>query len=210
MTARQERPGAAAQGPMWERTRRRVREDVVDVALGLFLEQGFEDTTVDQVVTAAGISKRSFFRYFGTKDDIVFGDLAELGPVILEALRARPDEEPIWDALRHAFLVLSAQAEPQRGLMIARLVAASSGLRAAHLEKHLRWQEQLAPEVERRLGDSDDPPGLRGQAIVATALACLDAATAVWLRHGGQGGIEELERLGDRALAAVRDRKSVV
>ena len=65
---------------MWERTRRRVREEVVDVALGLFLEQGFEDTTVDQVVTAAGISKRSFFRYFGTKGDIVFGDLAEQGP----------------------------------------------------------------------------------------------------------------------------------
>ncbi|ROS38462.1 TetR family transcriptional regulator [Amycolatopsis thermoflava] len=204
MIVRKERPEAADEVPMWERTRRRVREEVMDVALGLFLEQGFEDTTVDQVVTAARISKRSFFRYFGTKEDIVFGDLAEQGPVILEALRARPDEEPIWDALGHAFLALSAQADPQRGLTIARLVAASPGLRAAHLEKHLRWQEQLAPEVERRLGDSDDPPGLRGQAIVATALACLDAATTIWLQRGGQGGLDELKRLIDRALAAVR------
>ncbi|HEY4455391.1 MAG TPA: hypothetical protein VGN81_13850 [Pseudonocardiaceae bacterium] len=78
-------------------------------------------------------------------------------------------------------------------------------MRAGHLEKHLRWQEELAPEVERRLGQGDDPPGLRGQAIVATALACLDAATAVWLDHDGRGGIEELERLCDRALAAVRN-----
>ncbi|WP_409461919.1 TetR/AcrR family transcriptional regulator [Amycolatopsis sp. GA6-003] len=204
MIARMDRPGAADEGPMWERTRRRVREEVMDVALGLFLEQGFEDTTVDQVVTAAGISKRSFFRYFGTKEDIVFGDLAEQGPVLLEALRARPDDEPIWEALRHAFGVLGTQADPQRGLTIARLVTASPSLRAAHLEKHLRWQEQLAPEVERRLGDSADPPGLRGQAIVATALACLDAATAIWLQHGGKGGLDELNSLTDRALAAVR------
>ncbi|WP_435591189.1 TetR/AcrR family transcriptional regulator [Nocardia sp. bgisy118] len=205
MTRHQDQPEATATGRMWERTRRRVREEIVDVALALFLDQGFENTTVDQVVAAAGISRRSFFRYFGTKEDIVFGDLAEQGPVILEGLRARPDDEPIWEALRHAFAALNIRATPQRGLAIARLVAASPGLRAAHLEKHLRWQEQLAPEVERRLGDSDDPPGLRGQAIVATALACLDTATAVWLEHEGQGGIEELERLCDRALTAVRD-----
>jgi AcrR family transcriptional regulator len=203
--AHQDQSGAAAEGRMWERTRRRVREEIVDVALALFLDQGFEETPVDQVVAAAGISRRSFFRYFGTKEDIVFGDLAEQGPVILAALRARPDDEPIWDALRHAFTVLNTLATPQRGLAIARLVAASPGLRAAHLEKHLRWQQQLAPEVERRVGYGDDPPGLRGQAIVATALACLDAATVIWLDHGSQGGIEELERLCNRALAAVRN-----
>lgn len=205
MTAHQERLRRSAGESMWERTRRRVREEVLDVALELFLEQGFEETTVDQVVDAAGISKRSFFRYFGTKEDIVFGDLAEQGPVILDALRARPNEEPIWDALRHAFLVLSARAEPQRGMAIARLIATSPSLRAAHLEKHLRWQEQLAPEVERRLGDSDAPPGLRGQVIVATALACLDTATTSWLERGGQGGIEELEQYCDQALAALRN-----
>ncbi len=96
----------------------------------------------------------------------------EQGPVILEALRARADEEPIWDALRHAFRALSAQAEPQRGLMIARLVAASPGLRAAHLEKHLRWQEQPAPELERRLGDSDDRPACAARTIYRTAGNC--------------------------------------
>ncbi|WP_249227591.1 TetR/AcrR family transcriptional regulator [Kutzneria sp. CA-103260] len=199
MSTRQE------QSRLWDRTRRRVQEEVVDAALALFLSQGFEETTVDQVVAAAGISRRSFFRYFGTKEDIVFGDLAEQGPVILDALRARSDDEPVWDALRHAFTVLSASTAPERGLAIGRLVAASPALRAAHLEKHLRWQDQLAPEVERRLGSGDDPPGLRGQAIVATALACLDAATAVWVDRGGEGGTAELERLCDRALAAVRD-----
>ncbi|WAL69089.1 TetR/AcrR family transcriptional regulator [Amycolatopsis cynarae] len=204
MTTRHDRSEAAT-GPMWERTRRRVREEITDVALALFLEQGFENTTVDQVVAAAGISRRSFFRYFGTKEDIVFGDLAEQGPVILAALEARPDDEPVWEALRHAFAVLNTQVAPQRGLAIARLVATSPGLRAAHLEKHLRWQEQLAPEVERRLGDGDAPPGLRGQAVVATVLACLDAATAVWLDRGGKGGIEDLERLYDQALTTVRD-----
>lgn len=188
---------------LWDRTRRRVQEEVVDAALALFLEHGFEETTVDQVVAAAGISRRSFFRYFGTKEDIVFGDLAEQGPVILEALRARPDDEPIWDALRHAFGVLSTLVNPERGAAIGRLVTSSPALRAAHLEKHLRWQQVLAPEVERRVGTGDAPPGLVGEAIVATALACLDAATAAWLDQGS-GDLAELARLTGIALAAVR------
>lgn len=190
---------------LWDRTRRRVQEEVVDAALTLFLEQGFEETTVDQVVAAAGISRRSFFRYFGTKEDIVFGDLAEQGPVILAALRERPDDEPIWDALGHALSVLSTRMSPERGIAIGRLVVTSPALRAAHLEKHLRWQQVLAPEVERRVGIGDAPPGLVGEAIVATVLACLDAATAAWLGQGSDD-LEELRRLTYVALAAVRQR----
>lgn len=188
---------------LWDRTRRRVQEEVVDAALALFLEHGFEETTVDQVVAAAGISRRSFFRYFGTKEDIVFGDLAEQGPVILEALRERPDDEPIWDALGHAFSVLSTRMSPERGVAIGRLVTTSPALRAAHLEKHLRWQQVLAPEVERRVGIGDAPPGLVGEAIVATVLACLDAATTAWLDQDGDD-LDELRRLTNLALAAVR------
>ncbi|MFD5827868.1 TetR/AcrR family transcriptional regulator [Lentzea sp. NPDC060358] len=188
---------------LWDRTRRRVREEVVDAALELFLEQGFEETTVDQVVAAAGISRRSFFRYFGAKEDIVFGDLAEQGPVILEALRARPDDEPIYDALAQAFLVLETRLDPGRGVKISRLVAANPALRAGHLEKHLRWQQVLAPEVERRLGTGDAPAGLVGEAVVATVLACLDAATTAWLDQGGSD-LAELRRLYELALAAVR------
>lgn len=188
---------------LWDRTRRRVQEEVVDAALALFLEHGFEETTVDEVVAAAGISRRSFFRYFGTKEDIVFGDLAEQGPVILEALRERPDDEPIWEALAHAFGVLSTRMSPERGAAIGRLVTTSSALRAAHLEKHLRWQQVLAPEVERRVGTGDAPPGLVGEAIVATALACLDAATTAWLNQGGTD-LGELRRLTELALTAVR------
>jgi AcrR family transcriptional regulator len=188
---------------LWDRTRRRVQEEVVDAALALFLEHGFEETTVDQVVAAAGISRRSFFRYFGTKEDIVFGDLTDQGPAILEALRERPDDEPIWDALGHAFGVLSTRISPERGALISRLVATSPALRAAHLEKHLRWQDVLAPEVERRVGTGDAPPGLVGQAVVATALACLDAATVAWLDQGGDD-LGELRRLTGLALTAVR------
>ncbi|GAA3667513.1 TetR family transcriptional regulator [Lentzea atacamensis] len=176
----------------------------MDAALALFLEHGFEETTVDQVVAAAGISRRSFFRYFGTKEDIVFGDLAEQGPAILEALRERPDDEPIWEALGHAFGVLTTRMSPERGAMIGRLVTTSPALRAAHLEKHLRWQEVLAPEVERRVGTGGAPPGLVGEAIVATVLACLDAASAAWVRQGADGGLDELRRLTYAALTAVR------
>ena len=125
--------------------------------------------------------------------------------MILAALRERPDDEPIWDALGHAFSVLSTRMSPERGIAIGRLVVTSPALRAAHLEKHLRWQQVLAPEVERRVGIGDAPPGLVGEAIVATVLACLDAATAAWIDQGGDD-LDELRRLTYVALAAVRQR----
>ena len=75
-------------------------------------------------------------------------------------------------------------------------------LRASHLEKQLRWQELLVPNVQERLGASSSAaPDPRARAIVACALACLDVAVEAWARSGGE---EDLARLFDRAVAAVR------
>ena len=57
-----------------DRTRERVRADIAEYAMTLFAEQGFDETTVDQIAEAVGISPRSFFRYFATKEDVVLGD----------------------------------------------------------------------------------------------------------------------------------------
>ena len=60
-----------------ERTRRAVHREIAEAGMALFLDQGFEETTVDQIAEAAGISRRSFFRYFATKEDVVLGDMIE-------------------------------------------------------------------------------------------------------------------------------------
>ncbi|WP_026924405.1 TetR/AcrR family transcriptional regulator [Glycomyces arizonensis] len=185
-----------------ERTRRAVRAEIAATAMRLFEEQGFDATTVDQIAAAASISRRSFFHYFGTKEDLVLGDTEALGESVRAALEARPAEESAWTAIRAAFMTLRSTEDSADDLLLARLHHDAPSLRAKHLEKHLRWQELLAPDIQRRLGlPETETPDPRARAFVAAALACLDAALNAWCESGG-----ELDpvRLFDDAIEAIR------
>jgi AcrR family transcriptional regulator len=187
-----------------ERTRRAVHAEITETALRLFAEQGFEATTVDQIAAAAGISRRSFFHYFKSKEDVVLGDLEALGRRVRDALEARPRSESAWEALREALKTLHAPGSGAvTALEIADMYADAPSLRAKHLEKHLRWQELFAPDIERRLGiapgtTTADP---RARAVIAAALACLDTAVEAWRESGGTADPVDLF---DAAVAAVR------
>ncbi|WP_329377911.1 TetR/AcrR family transcriptional regulator [Streptomyces sp. NBC_01716] len=186
-----------------ERTRRAVRAEITETAMRLFAENGFDATTVDQIATSSGISRRSFFHYFGSKEDLVLGDTEALGETVRAALEARPAEEPAWAAIRAAFLALHAEKGMETdGLTVARMYHEAPSLRARHLEKHLRWQVLLAPDIQRRLGLPDSAtPDPRARAFVAAALACLDAAVDAWCESDGAA---DPVQLFDDAVAALR------
>ncbi|MFE1358243.1 MULTISPECIES: TetR/AcrR family transcriptional regulator [Streptomyces] len=187
-----------------ERARSAARAEIAATAVRLFAEHGFEATTVDQIAAAVGISRRSFFHYFGSKEDVVLGDTDALGETVRAALEARPPEESAWTAIREAFKELRRRAGSEKEqLILAGIHGRAPSLRARHLEKHLRWQELLAPEIQRRLGLPPSPdPDPRALAFVAAALACLDAAVDAWYRSGGT---DDIERLFTDAVATLRD-----
>jgi len=193
----------AAAPSLRERTWRAVHAEIATAAIRLFAENGFEATTIEQIAAAAGISRRSFFRYFATKEDIVLGDLAALGEQVRTALEARPAHESAWVALRAAFQALRGpDYSPEAALAAATMYHDTPSLRSRHLEKHLRWQELLAPDIERRLGiGSGATPDPRARAVIAAALACLDTAVEAWRESGGTAAVEQLF---DDAVAAVR------
>src|SRR5687767_2933893 len=89
--------------PIRERTRRLAQTELTAVAQDLFAAQGYDNTTVDQIAAAAGMSKRTFFRYFPSKDDLVIGKYDLFGDRMAEALDARPKNEPVWESLRRMF-----------------------------------------------------------------------------------------------------------
>ncbi len=185
-----------------ERTRRAVRSEIASTAMRLFAEQGFDATTVDQIAAAAGISRRSFFHYFGTKEDLVLGDVAALGESVRAELEARPAEESAWTAIRAALMTLQSDGDPADDLAHARLCREAPSLRARKLEKYLYWQDLLAPDIQRRLGlPETEEPDHRARAFVATALTCLDVAVEAWT---ASGGTRDLVRLFDDAVAALR------
>jgi AcrR family transcriptional regulator len=187
-----------------ERKRLAAQRDIGEVAMRLFLDQGFEETTIDQISSAAGLSSRSFFRYFATKEDVVLGHLAEAGRQLQSALVERPARESPWVALRAAFDTLLKEYDdsPEVLRSTARMLQETPSLRARHLEKQLQWQELLVPDIARRLGvAAEHPDGAGAHAVVASALACLDAASAAWAAASDEVPIGAIL---DDAIAAVR------
>lgn len=192
---------------LWDRSRQVAVEAILDTAVRLFTEQGYERTTIAQIAREAGISQRSLFRYFGTKEDLVCGDQDALGELLRQTVEQQPADVSAWDALRAGFeVVLTANHTPERVLELSRLIFDTPSLHARYIEKRLRWQAELVPVVQARLapGAGDSPPPTsdpRAKAIVATVFACVDTASELWVRHDGQ---LDLADLYDQCLAAVR------
>ena len=190
-----------------ERTRRVVRQQISETATQLFIEHGFAATTIDQIAEAAGVSRRSFFRYFPSKEDVILGELVERGPLVAAALAARPEDEPPWDALRAALLSLrQSRAQDDRAeLEIGRMLYETPTLRARHLEKQLAWESLLAPVLAERIRSTTQnatiDPELQASAIVSGSLACLDVASKTWILGDGA---RDLTQLYDEAVAAIR------
>jgi AcrR family transcriptional regulator len=194
--------GVPGPSTLRDRTVRAVRAEVGRVAMRLFLEQGFDKTTVNEIAAAAGMSHTSFFRYFATKEDVVLGHLEELGHRVLEALRARPESESAWQALRHALdlPINETTASPEEQLRVARMFEDAPSLKIRRLSKQLSWYELLVPEIARRLRIDDYALDPRPRALVAAALACLNSAVATWTEADGTIG---LPGLLDQAMSAI-------
>lgn len=201
-----------------------VREEVLRQAWLLFAERGFEATTVDQIAAAAGMSRRTFFRYFGGKDELVLVRLADAGERIAAALAARPSDESAWVALRRAFdeVVTPQDEKAAQSRALLRMLRDEPDLRGTVTERRRLWQDLLAPIVAQRRAGAGRPDAARGAdaaggagasgratgsgepelgaaALSACALTCLEAAQERW----ADDDRATLADLLDGAMAAV-------
>lgn len=171
-----------------ERTRRAVRGELMTVAMDLFARKGYDETTIDEVAAAAGMSRSSFFRYFASKEDLVLGHLDALGQALADTLAQRPAAEDAWTALRRAFDVLLAHnaRDPRGTLGLRQMMDGNPALRARNLEKQCRWHDRLIPLVATRLDPAPAEVDARPEAVIGAALACLEAANRAWHATGGK------------------------
>lgn len=185
-----------------ERTRGAVRDEVMRQAWALFASQGFEATTIDQIAEAAGMSRRSFFRYFESKDELVLEQLAESGRAVAAALAARPGGESAWVALRAAFdeSITRMEAHPEKSHPLQVMLHHEPALRSTVVQWRRRLVGMLSPIVAERLGTHGGRGAdVRATAVTASALACLDAAQGAWALDGDL----RLSTLLDQAMGAV-------
>jgi len=165
-----------------ERKRQAVRDHLTEVALQLLTDRDFDAVTVDEIAAAAGVSRRTFFRYFPSKEEVVLGFLDRMGRLLRDAIVARPAGEPplraVHTALRPRVAAYSAAAD--RTLALVRLLQRSPSLRAQELERRQRLRELVAEAIAVRLG-LDHRRDLRPRLLAAIALVPLDVAITMWL-----------------------------
>lgn len=164
-----------------------MREALVAAAFELFLERGFEQTTVDDIVSLAGVGRRSFFRYFPAKEDVVFPDHERSLAEMTEFLESGTGEEdPVKHACGAARLVLRMYAEqPSFSVQRYRLTRKVPGLRAYELSVVWRYEHVLAHYLRGRFADRPDGP-LRADVIAAAVVSAHNHALRTWLRSGGE------------------------
>jgi AcrR family transcriptional regulator len=187
---------------LWDRTRQLASQEILETALRLFTEQGYDETTIAQIAREAGVSQRTLFRYFGTKEDLLGGGQDRFGQILMDTISEQPADAGIWEALRAGVAaVLALHDSREHALERFRLLHNTASLRAGWLEKRLRFQENLLPLIETRMDAATGNEGAKARAVIATAFACLDAASMTWVANDGKSEIMDLY---DECLAAVR------
>ncbi|MDR3497487.1 MAG: helix-turn-helix domain containing protein [Ancalomicrobiaceae bacterium] len=182
-----------------EHNRRETFQRIADRGIELFLQKGYDATTVDDLAAAAGVSRRTFFYYFKSKDEIFGAQMNIYADVIRRAIVEGAPKLPPFDAVAAALVKLSAHFESPRTVAIARLMRSSDASSLRKLPGHLQMEQpvfdalcELWPEVQRR--DS-----LR---LVAMASAgTLRFAVDKWLESDG---LQPLSRYIEDAFARLK------
>jgi mycofactocin system transcriptional regulator len=160
-----------------------TRHELEKVAFDLFARNGFDDTTVDQIAAAAGIGRRTFFRYFDSKNDVVWGSFIEHLGYMREQFARCPPGQPLMDAVRQVVVDFNrfdpAEVPWHRRRM--ELILRVPALQAHSTLRYADWRAVVAEYAARRLGA--DPSDLRPQAIAYTALGAALAGYEHWLAN---------------------------
>jgi mycofactocin system transcriptional regulator len=171
----------AAESARVGRRRSTTQDHITAVALDLFASRGFDDVSVDDVAHAAGIARRTLFRYYPTKNAIPWGDFDAHLELMRDLLGEVPPDVPVGTALRSVLLAFNSfdVAETARHRQRMRVILETAALQAHSMTMYAGWRAVVAAFVARRLGV--DPTDLVPQTIAWTMLGVALSAYEHWL-----------------------------
>ncbi len=173
--------------------------ELANIALQLFSERGFDEVTVDDVAAAAGISRRTLFRYYDSKNDLVWGEFEDQLQHMRDLLCARPATEATMESLRVVivdFNTVPAEASDAHRRRMA-LILETPALQAHSALRYRQWRDVVVAFVSERTGT--DPTSLTPQLTGHVLLGAAVTAYEQWLSQPGT----ELPELIDAAVRAV-------
>ncbi len=168
----------------------------------LFEDWGYEQTTVAEIATAAGVSTKTFFNYFASKDEVLFPHLSRRIDAAVALIEQRGPDDQMADVLVAAMRQMLADAlteEVDGGLAAVRLpmIISVPAVQAATLHRYFLAETQLAHALHRAYPDTLDPAS--AAAVIGSVMGAAIAAALVCLQHGDKAG--QLRSAVERAIA---------
>jgi AcrR family transcriptional regulator len=180
--------GASAPTPMAIRRREFVSREIELAGMQLFAERGYENVSIAEIAAAAGVSRRSFFRHFESKAELLHAYATRLSLRVLAALRRRPPEEPAVEALFNVFLETAEMTPEEQAVSLLR----------NRVLQQTRQDTGGAPEVIEDIVnliavrlDVDPSTDIRPRLLVWTAFAAARTGSKIWVERGGVGTLQE-------------------
>ncbi len=135
-----------------ERKKQQTRKAISDTATDLFARRGFDHVTVAEVADAAGVSQKTVFNYFGSKEDLLFDEVPEFEASLVEAVRNRKPGETVLTALHRRQEAQCDRMASPGFAVFARIIEESPALRAKELEVHAGFVRVLTKALQDELG----------------------------------------------------------
>jgi AcrR family transcriptional regulator len=188
-----------------ERKKARTSQALEDAALELFSTKGFDATTIEEIADAVEVSPRTFFRYFASKEEVLFAKDAGRERGLAAFLAARPTGESLLEKLRAALLGWAEDYEQDRPRMLrhAKVALGTPSLKAAGLA-HWRAQEDVVLAAVLAADPGTDERETR--LVVAVSFAAMRVTVEAWLADGGAGDLPGLAAAALERLSRGLDR----
>lgn len=182
-----------------DRKRRETYARIQGEALRLFMAHGFEAVTLDQIAEAAGVSRRSLFHYFASKEEMALAAKVEIAPRLAEAVARRPADEPLLVMAEAALTDMAQDFQGPEARALARLISTTPALQAGDHAKYAALESTLATAMAERTGRGPDDAEI--VAVSAAAIAVMRHASDAWLAADDSRGPEVF---GHALFAALR------
>ena len=167
--------------------------------MALFLERGFEATTLDDIAAAADVSRRTFFHYFASKEDVVFAWQEKSIAALLKAMAFRPAGESMLVAAENGITEVARQLDPDEAVAMAQLKRDNPALQARDQIKYERLERALAEALLERAGSKAE--ALKARLVAMIATGAMRVVGELWAAQGAQ---KKPELLITHTFAAIR------
>ncbi|MGH9035129.1 MAG: TetR family transcriptional regulator [Acidimicrobiia bacterium] len=176
-----------------QRKKERTRQELAGAALRLFVERGYEAVKVEDIAAAVDVSERTFFRYFASKEEVLWPDQDERRQEFAAVLEARPRDESPLECLRHAAIASAESYEAQDGEMLARfrLLTQTPALRGYLLGCLEGWEDVATRALLKRIGSRRNG-ALRSRLLACAAVAAFRVAVIAWVAGEGRRSLRTL------------------